>query len=439
MFLDTLEERTFHYFWDLSNASSGLTPDRWPTPSFSSIAAVGFALTSYPIGVERGYVSRQAAAGRALLTLRFFLALPQDSAPGATSGYRGFFYHFLDMSTGRRFGTVELSTIDSGLLLAGALACQSYFDGGDSTESGIRAAAESLYARADWRWAQARPPLVAMGWLPESGFLASDWRGYNEAMLVYILALGAPSHAVDSTAWPAWTSTYAYGDFEGQGSHVGFAPLFGHQYSHVWIDFSGIRDAYMQGKGSDYFENSRRATRAQLAYATANPSGFTGYGANLWGLSASDGPADVQLTVAGRPRQFHTYFARGASFTEIQDDGTLAPTALGGSVPFAPEITIPALVAMRRAYGDNLFSTYGFLDALNPTFPASATPTMGHNVSGLGWFDTDYLGIDQGAILAMVENYRSGLIWRLMRGNAHIVRGLCRAGFTGGWLAGRCA
>lgn len=436
-FLDTLEERTFHYFWDLSNPANGLTPDRSASGSFSSIAAVGFALTAYPIGVERGYVSRSAAAARVLTTLQFFWTATHDSSATAT-GYHGFYYHFLDMNSGARFQTVELSTIDTGLLLGGVLTCQSYFDSvTDSTEANIRAIAESLYARADWRWIEPRAPLVAMGWKPESGFLAYDWQGYNEAMLLYILALGSPTHAVDSTAWAAWTTTYQWGTFEGQ-SYVGFAPLFGHQYSHVWIDFRGLEDPYMTGRGIDYFENSRRATLAQHAYALANPQAWSGYGANLWGLTASDGPVDATFSVGGRSRTFYTYFARGASFTGIQDDGTVAPAAVGGSVPFAPEITIPTLYAMRRAYGGSLFSTYGFLDAINPTFPTSASPSQGHVVAGVGWVDTDYLGIDQGPILAMVENYRSGLIWRLLRGNAHVVRGLCRAGFTGGWLAGKC-
>lgn len=434
-FLDTLEERTFHYFWDLTNASNGLTPDRSPTPSFSSIAAVGFALTAYPIGVERGYVSRAAARDRVLTTLRFFWNAPQDSLASGTTGYKGFFYHFLDMNTGHRFQTVELSTIDTALLLAGVLTCQSYFDGADSIETAIRSVAESLYARADWRWIQPRTPLVAMGWTPENGFHTYDWRGYNEAMVLYVLALGSPTHAVDSTAWAAWAGTYQWGTFQGQ-THVGFAPLFGHQYSHVWIDFRGIQDPYMQAHGLDYFENSRRATYAQQAYAAANPDGWRGYSARIWGLTASDGPADVTLFLAGKSRQFHTYSARGASFTEILDDGTLVPAAAGGSIPFAPEIAIPALYAMRQAYGANLFATYGFVDAFNPTF--TAAPTMGHVVSGLGWFDTDYLGIDQGPIIAMIENYRTGLVWRLLRGNPHIVTGLCRAGFTGGWLTGKC-
>src|SRR5438552_4928327 len=428
-FLDTLEERTFHYFWNLTNTTNGLTPDRSPTQSFSSIAAVGFALTAYPIGVERSYITRAQAAGRALTTLRFFWTATLDSSASNATGYHGFFYHFLDMSTGKRYQTVELSTIDTALLLAGVLFCQSYFDNAtDTSEAAIRRLADSIYRRTDWQWFSPRPPVVALGWHPENGFLGYDWRGYNEAMILYLLALGSPTHPVDTAAWSQWTSAYQWGTFYGQ-SHLGFAPLFGHQYSHVWIDFRGIHDAYMQARGIDYFENTRRATYAQQAYAAANPGGWTGYSSRIWGLTASDGPGDVTRTLGGRQRQFRGYWARGASFTETPDDGTLAPTAAGGSIPFAPEIAIPALWAMRQTYGASLFSTYGFRDALNPTFTQS---------SAAGWFDVDYLGIDEGPIVAMIENYRTGLVWRVMKTNPYIVRGLCRAGFAGGWLVGKC-
>jgi hypothetical protein len=427
-FLDTLEERTFHYFWDLTNATNGLTPDRSPTPSFSSIAAVGFGLTAYPIGVERGYITRDQARQRVITTLRFFWTATQDSSLSNATGYHGFFYHFLDMNTGKRYQQVELSTIDTALLLAGVLFCQSYFNGTDTLETAIRQLADSIYARADWQWAAPRPPLVALGWHPESGFLAYDWRGYNEAMVLYILALGSPTHPVDTAAWSGWVAPYQWGTFYGQ-THLGFAPLFGHQYSHVWIDFRGIQDPYMQARGINYFENSRRATYAQRSYATANPNGWTGYSDRIWGLTASDGPGDVTLTIGGRTRQFHSYFARGASFTELQDDGTIAPTAAGGAIAFAPEIAIPALWAMRNTYGSSLFSTYGFRDAFNPTYTVA---------SAAGWFDVDYLGIDEGPIVAMIENYRTGLVWRVMQGNPYIVRGLCRAKFAGGWLAGKC-
>lgn len=440
-FLDTLEARTFRWFWETTNPVNGLTPDRWPTRSFSSVASVGFALTAYGIGVERGYVSRAEAAERALTTLRFFWQAPQGQQTSGITGYRGFFYHFLDMQTGVRFEQVELSTIDTTLLLGGVLFCREYFDGVSNTEVAIRAYADSLFRRVEWGWAMPRPPVVSMGWHPERGFIDADWRGFNEAMLLYVLALGSPTHAIDPAAWDEWTRTYQWADFYGH-THVNFAPLFGHQYSHVWIDFKGIRDAYMRGKGIDYFENSRRATLAQRAYAAANPGGWRGYSADDWGLTASDGPNDTTATIDGRQRRFFTYRARGAAANEVVDDGTLVPTAAGGSIAFAPEIAVPALRAMRRTYGDDLFGQYGFVDAFNPTFqlPVQLGNGLRHGrvVPGKGWFDTDYLGIDQGPIIAMIENYRSGLVWERMKRSPYIVQGLCRAGFRGGWLEGKC-
>ncbi|MGQ0641126.1 MAG: glucoamylase family protein [Gemmatimonadaceae bacterium] len=440
-FIDTLEVRTFRWFWETTNPRNGLTPDRWPTKSFSSIAAVGFALTAYGIGVERGYVTRPEAAERVLTTLRFFWEAPQGPQASGVSGHYGFFYHFLDMDTGQRFAQVELSTIDTTLLLGGVLFCREYFDGSNASEVTIRAYADSLFRRVDWRWAQPRAPFVSMGWHPERGFIQHDWRGFNEAMLLYVLALGSPTHPIEASAWDGWTSTYQWGEFYGQ-AHVNFAPLFGHQYSHVWIDFRGISDAYMRNRGMDYFENARRATQAQRAYATANPGGWRGYSANVWGLTASDGPNDTTVTIDGQERKFFSYRARGAAANEVVDDGTLVPTAAGGSLAFAPEIAVPALRAMRAQYGDDVFGQYGFVDAFNPTFqlPAQLGRGLKHGrvVAGKGWFDTDYLGIDQGPIIAMIENYRSGLVWDRMKRSPYVVRGLCRAGFTGGWLAEKC-
>jgi hypothetical protein len=432
-FLDTLERDTFNWFWDLTDPNTGLTPDRWPTKSFSSIAAIGFGLTAYPVGVERGYVSRADAAQRTLNTLRFLYDAPQGSQATDVTGYKGFFYHFLDMQTGYRFEQVELSTIDTSLLLGGVLFCQSYFTGSDATENTIRAYADSIYLRVDWPWAVHNAPLVSMGWHPESGFIDSDWKGYDEGMIVYVLALGSPTHPIDPAAWTAWTQSYVWLNFYGQ-PFVNFPPLFGHQYSHLWIDFRGIQDAYMRGKGIDYFENSRRATNSQRSYAIENPGHWRDYGANFWGLTAVDGPHDTTVVVDGVTRQFHTYTARGAAADYVMDDGTLAPTAPGGSIAFSPEIAVPALIAMREKYGDNLFTKYGFVDSYNPTFQLPITPHHGHVVAGVGWFDNDYLGIDQGPIIAMIENYRSDLIWKTMRKNPYIVSGLKRAGFTGGWL-----
>ncbi len=417
--VDDLERRTFRWFWDTANPHTFLVPDRWPTKSFSSIAAVGFGLTAYCIGAERGYVTREQARDRVLATIRSLLAMPQgDQAVGVTQ-YRGFFYHFLDMETGARFKQVELSTIDTTWLFAGALFCQSYFDRDDPTEKAIRDAAEQLYEHAEWDWAQPRAPAITMGWTPEQGFHTYDWRGYNEGMMVIILALGSPTHPVDAAAWSEWTKTYKWGEFYGQ-QHLLFAPLFGHQYSQMFIDFRGIQDPYMRTHGIDYFENSRRAAISQRSYAIDNPGHWNDYGPNIWGLTACDGPGDA--TIDGRT--YHSYTARGATEGDIRDDGTIAPTAAASSIAFTPDISIAAIGEMQRKYGSKLYREYGFADAFNPTYPN-------------GWFDADYLGIDQGPIIAMIENYRSGLVWETMKKNPHVVRGLKRAGFGGGWLENR--
>ncbi len=427
--LDDVERRGFHYFWDLADPHTLLVPDRAPTPSFSSIAAVGFGLTAYGIGAERGYVTRQEAAARTLATLKSLLSMKQGPEPRGVSGHHGFFYHFLDMRTAERFQTVELSTADTALLVAGALFAQSYFDRGDPTEKAIRDAAEELYARVEWTWEQPRAPAISMGWTPEQGFHTWDWRGYNEAMIVIVLALGSPTHPVDASAWAEYHKTDRRGTFYGQ-EHILFAPLFGHQFSHVWIDFRGIRDR----SGIDWFENARRATLSQHAYAIDNPGKWRDYGDRIWGFSACDGPMDATITIDGRARTFHSYTARGATEGDVRDDGTIAPTAAASSIAFAPEIAIPAIREMSTRYGANLYSTYGFLDAFNPTLRGSEQLKHGRVIPAVGWFDIDYLGIDEGAVVAMIENYRSGLVWKVMRKNAHVVRGLKRAGFAGGWL-----
>jgi hypothetical protein len=432
-FLDEVQERTFQYFWDLANPRTKLIPDRYPTPSFSSIAAVGFALTVYPAGVERGYITREQARERVLNILEFFANAPSNAETENVTGYQGFFYHFLNMDTGYRYQDVELSTIDTTLLFAGALFCQSYFDGQHPSEKLIRQRAETLYRRANWKWFQIRKPSISMGWRPENGFIDADWHGYNEAMILLVLALASPTYPVEKEVWNEFTSTYQWGEFYGQ-EYVGFAPLFGHHYSHVWIDFEGIQDSYMRQQGIDYFENSRRATYAQRDYAMHNPMSWKDYGENIWGLSACDGPLNIVLPVNGIPRHFSTYMARGAAHDEVRDDGTISPAAAAGSMPFTPEISLPALMEMRRRYGKDLFAQYGFLDAFNPTFTFNVKVQHGRVIPGKGWFDSDYIGIDQGVLFTMIENYRSKFIWKVMKKNPHIIRGLRHAGFTGGWL-----
>jgi hypothetical protein len=434
-FVADVQRRTFRFFWETANPGNGLVRDRFPSPSPASIAAVGFALTAYPVGVERGYITRREARDRVLTTLRFFHDAPQGPSSSGMTGHHGFFYHFLDMKTGMRAGDSELSTVDTALFLSGVLFCQSYFDGTNADEVQIRDLAEKIYGRVDWRWAQVRPPAISHGWSPECGFLEFDWRGYNEAMIVYLLALGSPTFPVETAAWSEWTSTYDSSWISNFGEpHLAFAPLFGHQYCQTWIDFRGVQDTYMSERGFDYFENNRRAIYAQRAYAIANPHAWKDYGSDVWGVTASDGPADVECEYQGKMRVFRSYFARGVGGRDAYDDGTLAPTAILASIAFAPEIVVPAAHELHRRFGEHIYSEYGFLDAFNPSFTFDVPLKHGRCIPGFGWVASDYLGIDQGPIVAMIENHRSELIWRVMHANLHLRRGLERAGFSGGWL-----
>jgi hypothetical protein len=424
-FLDRVQEDTFRFFWETANHENGLVPDRYPGGSAASIAAVGFALPSYIVGVQRGYITREQAAELTRTTLRFFWNAPQGPASQGTTGHRGFFYHFLDMNTGLRAGQNELSTIDTSLLLAGMLTSQSYFVQDTPVENEIRALTDSIYYRVDWPWAVRNPPLVGHGWFPESGFIPHNWTGYDESMILYILAIGSPTFPVNPAAWDRYTTTYNWVDYYGY-EHVNASPLFLHHYSHMFVDFKGIKDEYMRGRGIDYFENARRGTLSQREYAIENPNNWIGYGENVWGLTACDGPGNYTLTVDGTQRQIYGYRARGASALYVVDDGTIAPTAVGGSVPFAPRATISALHHMYEEYGERIYREYGFRDSFNLSFRPSQIPD--------GWVNRFYLGIDQGPILIQIENFRTALIWEMTRKNSHIIRGLERAGFTGGWL-----
>ena len=436
-FLDTLQKRTFEWFWDETDPATGLTAARAPSRPFSSIAGIGFALTAYGIGADRGWVTRAQAKERTLTTLRFMWKAPQGPDATGVTGYRGFFYHFLDLKTGYRYRKTELSNIDTTLLLGGVLFAQVYFDGEDPQEREIRDLAELIYQRVDWNFFLHDPPTLTMGWYPEEGYGRGRWRGYDESIMLHVLALGSPTHPIKKETYDAFVSTYHWAEFHGQ-EHVNFPPHFGHHYSHIWIDFRGIHDDFMREKGIDYFENTRRATIAQRAYAIENSAGWKAYGPELWGLSASTGPGPITRTLDGRERIFFGYSARGAAAPRITDDGTIAPAAAAGSIPFAPEIAIPAVRAMLDRYGDHIFGRYGFLDAFNATLVEKGDFALQHGqiIPGVCWVATDYLCTNQGPIVTMIENHRSGMIWQRMQRSPHLVRGLRRAGFRGGWLDG---
>jgi hypothetical protein len=421
--IDGIQRGAFGYFLHETNRANGLVLDKtcanWP----ASIAAVGLALTAYPVGVERGFVTRAEAAARTLTTLQFFWRSKQGPEPDAT-GYKGFYYHFLDMQTGARVWQCELSTVDSALLLGGMLTSAAYFDGNTPAEREIRDLAERLYARVDWQWARNGGVTVTHGWKPEGGFLPYRWEGYDEALLLYVLGLGSPTHPLPAESYRAWASTYEWKTvYDTEFLYAG--PLFTHQLSHIWIDFRGIQDAVMREQGSDYFENSRRATLVQQEYGIRNPAGFAHYGALCWGLTASDGPGEITRTVDGIDRRFFDYLARGVP--DGPDDGTIAPWAVVASLPFAPEIVLPTIAdfTQHRRAGDH---RYGFKATFNPTCP---------DPGGLpnGWVSPWHFGINEGPIVTMIENYKSGLVWQLMRGCRYLIAGLRVAGFTGGWLS----
>jgi hypothetical protein len=399
-FLEYVQATAFDYFWHEANPENGLIRDRSQPWSAASIAALGFGLTALGIGIDHGWITREEGRERALRALHTLHDMPQGPGRAGTSGYHGWFYHFLDMETGLRFGASELSSIDSALLFAGVLYVAEYFE--ESRE--IRRLASTILDRVDWKWMLNGQTSLTMGWHPESGFLQARWRGYNEASILYLLGIGTGKRPLGREHWNAWTSTYEWRASHGF-SFIHFAPLFGHQYSACWIDFRGIADDYTRSREITYFENSRRATLAQRAYCLANPGEHAGYGPNVWGLTACDGPG-VEGTFS--------YIARGAPPPE-NDDGTIAPTAAGGSIAFTPEESLRALRHMYDTYREKIWCGYGFRDAFNPR----------HD-----WWGEDVIGIDQGPILIMIENHRTGKVWNVMRKSEVIQRGLNRAGFT---------
>jgi hypothetical protein len=420
--LANLQRKTFQYFWTEVNPTNGLvvdsTKEGWP----ASIAAIGMALAIYPIGVQCGFITRREAIKRTRTTLRFFWESPQGTAADAT-GYRGFYYHFLDMQTGKRAWKCELSTIDSTFLLAGALTTALYFGHDSEDEQEIRSLADALYRRADWQWAQNGGATVTMGWKPESGFLPFRWEGYDEALLLYVLGLGSPTHPLPVESYKACSSTYEWQKIYGHELlHAG--SLFIHQLSHLWIDFRGLQDDFMREHGSDYFENTRRATHVQQQYAIHNPLEFAGYGKYCWGLTASEGPGPATHLVNGRERVFWDYEERGALGL---DDGTLAPWAVVASLPFAPELVVPTIQHFNKSEV-GVACKYGLEATYNPTFPSE------HNGKHCGWLSPWHYGINEGPMVLMIENHRTGFLWNLMRQSPYIVSGLRKAGFTGGWL-----
>lgn len=415
--LDSIQEKTFQFFLHEHHPEWGIVKDRTAAWAPASIASTGFGLPSFAVGVERNWITRDDAARITLNTLDFFVNSEQ-SADTAVTGYKGFYYHFLRMSTGTREWTCELSSVDTGLLMMGIIFARNYYNLDNDIERRIRSQADLLLNRIEWDFMMMPDTgkfahQISMGWHPEQGLHHMGWSGYNEALFLYILAAGSGLENAEES-YNSWLSSYKWRTPYDGLSHVAFPPLFGHQFSQAFIDFRGIADAYMKEKGIDYFENSRRATYVQRQYAIDNPYGWVGYDSLCWGITASDGPTDI-YNFDGR--EFLGYAGRGTSGPDYNyfDDGTIAPYGPLSSLPFAPEIVLPTIKSINERYGDRLWGKYGYYDSFNLT---------------ANWVNDDFIGIDQGPMLIMIENFRTGLVWDYVMKDPVIRKGLNKLGFS---------
>jgi hypothetical protein len=390
LFLEDLQQRSFRYFWNEADPQTGLVPDRARMDSspldenhhnVASIAATGFGLTALCIAAERGWVAPAQARERVRNTLRYF----------STRAFQehGWFYHWLDAKTGARRWQSEVSSIDTALLLAGVLTTRQYY----RNDPEIFRLATKIYERVDFRWMlNGDPLLLAHGWKPETGFLKPRWDTYSEDTILYLLAIGSPTYPISPASWYAlWRDRYRY---EGHAYFTTIGvPLFMHQYAHAWIDYRNRRET--RGDHIDYFENSIKATLAHRAFCINLSHEFPGFGPDMWGITASDS-AKGYLAWGGPPR-------------DKAIDGTVVPSAAGGSLMFTPDISLQTLRAMRAKFGEKVYGRYGFTDAFNPND---------------GWIDTDVIGINVGIMLLSAENLRTGLVWRWFMRNAEIPRAM---------------
>jgi hypothetical protein len=385
-----MQRRACRYFAEQASPINGQVLDRALAASdgkldprrMASIAATGFGLTSLCIADKRSYMPKKAIVDQVLRTLRYH----------ADSLYNnhGFFYHFSDIETGARIAKNEVSSIDTALLLCGVLTARAHFRGNDE----IQHLATKIYERVDWSWMLNGGKTLSMGWHPETGFLSSRWSHYCELMMIYLLALGSPTHPIDPSCWDAWErQRMSYAGYEYIG---GNDPLFVHQYSHAWFDFRNKRDRH-----ANYFENSVIATKAHEAFCLSLGKP---YSKDYWGISASDSAHGY--TAWGGPS------TTGASFGGV--DGSVVSNAAAGSLPFLPADCLRTLRAQKDRYGERAWGCYGLCDAFHPDAQ---------------WYDPDVLGIDLGIGVVMAENLRTGFVWETFGRNPEVKVAMQRAGF----------
>ncbi len=390
-FLEDYEQRSFRYFWDQWNETTGLVLDRArmdgaPSSRVGSIAATGFGLTAFCIGAEHGWVPREQARNRVLTTLRFF---------GRHAFHdHGWFLHFMDANTGSRRLDSEISSIDTALLLAGVLTAQNYF----ASDREIRLLAKQIFDRVDFTWMlNGNPALLSHGLRPGSGFLKSRWDAYSEASILYLMAIGAPHTAIPVDSWYSWVRPEVHYE---KWKFISGGPLFTHQYAHAWVNFHH----QMDNDGTDYFFNSQVATYAHRDFCINLHSQYGDYGPNMWGITVSDS-ASGYVDWGGPP-----------NLGPI--DGTVVPCAAAGSLMFTPDICLPALRQMLNTYGDQIYGRYGFTDAFNP----------GSKDRKL-WINQDVVGIDIGISLLSMENLVTKNVWRWFAMNPYTTSAMERVGF----------
>jgi hypothetical protein len=383
-FLNDVEASNFLFFWEQGNPRTGMVKDRCSVQTdrpgdAASIAATGFGLTALCIGTQRGFISKTDALERVFVTLRFlWRKLPN---------HRGFFYHFANPETGERMFDSEVSSVDTAILLCGVLTVREYF-----RHPAVAELANLIFNRVDWTWLSEDTSLLTHGWTPEVGFLPSRWDYYSELMMMYLLGMGSSAHPLREGTWSAWKRlTFEYDGMRYIGS---FAPLFVHQFSQAWFDFRTRKDKY-----ADYFENSVTATEVHRRFCLELGKQFPDYSEDLWGITASDSQQG--------------YVAWGGPPATGPIDGTVVPSAAGGSLPFLPAETLRVLKTMRSRYPSS-WTKYGFVNAFNPL---------------KNWYDTDVIGIDTGIILLMAENLRTGFVWDTFMKSPEAKRGMDRAGF----------
>ena len=384
--LDEVERRAYRYFDEQANPANGLVKDRArmdgpDTRRTASIAATGFGLTAMCIADQRGYGDRVGIRARVLTTLRYLAGqAPQE---------HGFFYHFVNADSGERVRQSEISSIDTTWLLCGVLHCKSHFD-----DLEVQRLAQDILGRVDWVWMLNGQDTLSHGWKPETGFLPYRWDTYSELLAMYLLAIGSTTYPIPATSWNAWKRPKK--TYEGVQFIDADTPLFVHQYSHAWFDFRARRDQY-----ADYFENSRLATLAHRKYCQELTSDYSWYGTEMWGVTASDSRRG--------------YVAWGSPGSRASPDGTLVPCAAGWSVAFLPRECGAVLETMLARYGSKVWGRYGFVDAFHPQSQ---------------WYDQDVIGIDQGIMLLMAENARSGSVWKSVMATPEAALGMERVGLV---------